>query len=52
MSKKLRQYRTKIVPQMRRLFFRQNVLNERRKPDGFQANLVQYDGKYASKTGA
>ena len=25
----LRQYRTKIVPQMRRLFFRQNVQNER-----------------------
>ena len=25
----LRQYRTKIVPQMRRQFFRQNVQNER-----------------------
>ena len=29
MAAHLRQYRTKIVPQMRRLFFRQNVQNER-----------------------
>ena len=36
----------------RRQIFRQIVSNERRKQDGFQANLVQDDGKDASKTGA
>ena len=30
---------------------RQIVPNERRKPDGLGANLVQGDGKEASKTG-
>ena len=37
---------------MRRQFFRQIVSNERRKPVGFQANVVQDDGKRASKCGA
>ena len=41
----LRQYRTKIVPQMRRQFFRQNVQNERSYPDGYQASFVQNDEK-------
>jgi hypothetical protein len=40
------------MPVLHRQIFRQIVSNERRKPDGFQADLVQDDGKDASKTGA
>ena len=37
---------------LRRQIFRQIVSNERRKPDGFQANLVQDGGKDASEMSA
>ena len=40
------------MPVLRSQVFRQIVSNERCKPDGFQANLVQDDGKDASEMSA
>jgi hypothetical protein len=48
-NNKLRQYRTKIVVQMRSQIFRQIVLKRRRQAGAFLGVLVQYDGKYASR---
>ena len=50
--KLLRQYRTKIVPQMRRQIFRQIVQKFRRHTDVCRGIFVQDDGKYASRCGA
>ena len=48
----LRQYRTKIVPQMRCQIFRQIVQKFRRHTDVCRGIFVQDDGKYASRCGA
>ena len=48
----LRQYRTKIVPQMRSQIFRQIVQKFRRHTDVCRGIFVQDDGKYASRCGA
>ncbi len=45
----LRQHRTKLVRRLRRQVFRQIVQARRRRADARQGELVQYDGKYASK---
>ena len=45
----LRQYRTKIVPQMRCQIFRQIVQKFRRHTDVCRGIFVQDDGKYASR---
>ena len=44
-----RQHRTKLVRRLRRQVFRQIVQARRRRADARQGELVQYDGKYASK---
>lgn len=49
-GKSLRQYRTKIVCGLRSQIFCQIVLKIRRHTGVCQEFLVQYDGKYASKT--
>ena len=51
-KKELRQYRTKIVPQMRCQIFRQIVQKFRRHTDVCRGIFVQDDGKYASRCGA
>ena len=38
-------FSVKMVPQMRRLFFCQNVQNECRQPIGYQAGFEPNDGK-------
>ena len=48
----LRQYRTKIVPQMRCQIFRQIVQKFRRHTDVCRGIFVQDGGKYASRCGA
>ena len=45
----LRQHRTKLVRRLRRQIFRQIVQGRRRRADARQGELVQDDGKYASK---
>ena len=45
----LRQHRTKLVRRLRCQVFRQIVQARRRRADARQGELVQYDGKYASK---
>ena len=45
----LRQHRTKPVRRLRRQVFCQIVQARRRRADARQGELVQYDGKYASK---
>ena len=47
-----RQYRTKMVPQMRCQIFRQIVQKFRRHTDVCRGIFVQDDGKYASRCGA
>ena len=51
-SVKLRQHRTKIVPQMRCQIFRQIVQKFRRHTDVCRGIFVHDDGKYASRCGA
>ena len=46
---RFRQYRTKIVPQMRCQIFRQIVQKFRRHTDVCRGISVQDDGKYASR---
>ena len=45
----LRQHRTKLVRRLRRQIFRHLVQGRRRRADARQGELVQDDGKYASK---
>ena len=47
-----RQYRTKIVPQMRCQIFRQIIQKFQRHTDVCRGIFVQDDGKYASRCGA